>query len=153
MIRKANVEDVRNIQKLVNYHADKGEMLPRSLGDTCDNIRDFFVYEEDGAILGCCALHVTWVDLAEIRSLAVADDIQGKGVGTALLDTCLEDAKRLAIKKVFALTYKPEFFGKKGFHQIDKGELPHKVWLGCINCVKFPDCDEVAVIRDLRHET
>ena len=147
MIRKATVEDVRNIQKLVNYHADKGEMLPKSLGDTCDNIRDFFLYEEDETILGCCALHVTWVDLAEIRSLAVADDAKSRGIGTALLTACLDDAERLSIKRVFALTYKPGFFEKNGFRQIDKGELPHKVWLDCVKCVKFPDCDEFAVIR------
>lgn len=149
MIRKATVEDVRKIQKLVNDHADKGEMLPRSLGDTCDNIRDFYLHEENDAILGCCALHVTWVDLAEIRSLAVVEEAQGKGIGTKLLDACLEDALQLAIKKVFALTYKLEFFEKRGFRQVDKSELPHKVWLECVNCVKFPDCDEVAVIRML----
>lgn len=149
MIRRATVEDVKDIQKLVNYHAEKGEMLPRSLGDTCDNIRDFFVYEDDGVVLGCCALHVTWVDLAEVKSLAVADKAQGKGMGRELLDACLEDAQRLAIKRVFALTYKSEFFEKMGFQQIEKGELPHKVWLECVQCVKFPDCDEVAVIRVL----
>lgn len=149
MIRKATVEDVRDIQKLVNCHADKGEMLPRSLGDICDNIRDFFIYEEDGVALGCCALHVTWVDLAEVKSLAVADDAQRRGVGTELLAACLKDARWLTIKRVFALTYKPEFFEKRGFRQIDKGELPHKVWLECVKCVKFPDCDEVAVIRAL----
>lgn len=149
MIRKATVEDVKDIQKLVNSHAEKGEMLPRSLGDTCDNIRDFFVYEDNGVIVGCCALHVTWVDLAEVKSLAVADEAQGKGMGKKLLNACLEDAQRLAIKKVFALTYKSEFFEKMGFQQIEKGELPHKVWLECVQCVKFPDCDEVAVIRIL----
>jgi len=153
VIRKATVDDVRDIQKLVNSHADKGEMLPRSLGDTCDNVRDFFIYEEDGVMIGCCALHVTWVDLAEIRSLAVVDGAMGKGIGTALLEACLEDAQRLAIEKVFALTYKPEFFKKRGFHQVDKSELPHKVWLECVKCVKFPDCDEVAVIRTLESET
>ena len=149
MIRKATVMDVKGIQELVNSHADKGEMLHRSLGDTCDSIRDFWIYETDGAIIGCCALHVTWVDLAEIKSLAVATDAQGKGVGTELLDSCLEDAHRLGIERVFALTYKPGFFQKRGFQQIDKGELPHKVWLECVKCVKFPDCDEVAVIRTL----
>ena len=149
MIRKATVEDVKAIQNLVNHHADKGEMLPRSLGDTCDNVRDFFVYEEDGAMLGCGALHVTWVDLAEVRSLAVMDDAKSRGIGTALLAACLEDAERLNIKRVFALTYKPGFFERKGFQQIDKNELPHKVWLDCVKCVKFPDCDEVAVIRTL----
>ncbi len=148
MIRKATVKDVPEIRRLINSHADKGEMLPRSLGDTCDNIRDFFIYEENGVMLGCCALHVTWIDLAEIRSLAVRDDFQGKGVGTALVAACMEDARQLSIGKVFALTYKPDFFRRIGFRRIDKGELPHKVWLECVNCVKFPDCDEVAVIRE-----
>jgi amino-acid N-acetyltransferase len=143
------VKDVGDIQSLVNSHAEKGEMLPRSLGDTCDSIRDFFVYEQNNSILGCCALHVTWVDLAEIRSLAVANEAQGQGMGRELLDACLEDARKLAISKVFALTYKPDFFGKMGFQEIDKSELPHKVWLECVKCVKFPDCDEVAVIRTL----
>jgi len=149
VIRKATVADVKNIQTLVNSHADKGEMLHRSLGDTCDYIRDFWIYEAAGTMLGCCALHITWLDLAEIRSLAVANEAQGKGVGTELLDACLEDATSLGIEKVFALTYIPEFFQKKGFQLIDKGELPHKVWLECIKCVKFPDCDEIAVIRTL----
>lgn len=149
MIRKATVEDVQKIQKLVNSHAEKGEMLPRSLGDTCDNIRDFFIYEEDDVLLGCCALHVTWVDLAEVRSLAVASQAQGKGIGRELLAACLEDARRLGIRKVFALTYKPEFFERMGFQRIEKSELPHKVWLECVKCVKFPDCDEVAVISAL----
>lgn len=149
MIRKATVEDVKNIQKLVNFHAEKGEMLPKSLGDICDNIRDFFIYEENDTMLGCCALHITWVDLAEIRSLAVADEAQGKGIGRKLLEACLDDTQRLAIKRVFALTYKPGFFEKMGFQLIDKSELPHKVWLECVNCIKFPDCDEIAVIRVL----
>ena len=149
MIRKATVEDVREIQKLVNHHADAGEMLPRSLGDICDSIRDFFIYEEDGAILGCCAMQITWLDLAEVRSLAVTNGAQGRGVGNMLLEACLENARCLAIRRVFALTYKPDFFEKRGFRQIDKSELPHKVWLTCVNCVKFPDCDEVAVARTL----
>lgn len=149
LIRKATVEDVNAIQKLVNAHADRGEMLPRSIGDICDNIRDFLVYEEGDRMIGCCALHVTWVDLAEVRSLAVAGDSQGKGIGTQLLEYCIEDARRLGIKRVFALTYKPEFFEKKGFYRIDKSELPHKVWVACVNCIKFPDCDEVAVIKTI----
>lgn len=149
MIRKATVNDVSAIQKLVNSHAQKGEMLPRSLGDICDNIRDFFIYEEDGEVIGCCALHVTWVDLAEVRSLAVASDYQRKGIGTILLDACIDDALNLSIKKLFALTYKLEFFEKMGFHKIDKSELPHKVWVACVNCVKFPDCDEIAVAKEL----
>ncbi|MGB9596777.1 MAG: N-acetyltransferase [Candidatus Poribacteria bacterium] len=149
MIRKATLDDVGPIQKLVNTHAEKGEMLPRSIGDICDNIRDFFVYEEKGEIIGCCALHVTWVDLAEIRSLVVKEEYQKKGIGTALLNACINDALKLAIKKVFALTYKPGFFEKKGFQRIDKSQLPHKVWIACVNCIKFPNCDEVAVIQQI----
>lgn len=149
MIRKATLDDVSSIQKLVNGHAQKGEMLPRSIGDICDNIRDFFIYEENNEVIGCCALHVTWIDLAEVRSLAVTDNAQRKGIGTALLDACMEDALKLSINRVFALTYKPEFFEKHNFHRADKSELPHKVWVVCVNCIKFPDCDEVAVIRDL----
>lgn len=143
------MDDVSSIQKLVNSHAEKGEMLPRSIGDICDNIRDFFIYEENGEIIGCCALHVTWVDLAEVRSLVVREEYQKKGIGTALLNACIDDALKLSIKKVFALTYKPEFFEKKGFQRVDKSQLPHKVWVACVNCIKFPDCDEVAVIRQI----
>ncbi|MBD3184112.1 N-acetyltransferase [Candidatus Poribacteria bacterium] len=149
MIRKATVDDVKTIQKLVNKHAEKGEMLPRSMGDICDNIRDFFIYEEDGVVIGCCALHVTWVDLAEVRSLAVVTEAQGKGVGRSLLDACIHDAKKMNINRVFALTYKPVFFCKIGFNVIDKNDLPHKVWIDCVKCIKFPDCDEVAVVMDL----
>ncbi|MBM3211678.1 N-acetyltransferase [Candidatus Poribacteria bacterium] len=149
MIRKANVEDVPRIQKFVNFHAEKGEMLPRSVGDICDNIRDFFIYERNGDMLGCCALHVTWVNLAEIRSLVVEEEFRGEGIGKSLLNACLDDAKNLAIKKVFALTYKPEFFEKNGFNRLEKHDLPHKVWLECVKCVKFPDCDEIAVMREL----
>jgi len=149
LIRKAMLDDVSFIQKLVNGHAQKGEMLPRSIGDICDNIRDFFVYEENGEVVGCCALHVTWVDLAEVRSLAVSDNAQGKGIGTTLLDACMKDSKQLGIMKVFALTYKPEFFERHGFNRVDKSELPHKVWVACVNCIKFPDCDEVAVLRTI----
>ena len=149
MIRKATINDVETIQELVNTHAENGDMLPKSLGDICDNIRDFFVYETESVVLGCCALHVTWVDLAEIRSLAVVNEAQGKGIGTELLNSCLADAVRLVIGRVFALTYKSEFFEKRGFQKIEKSELPHKVWLECVKCVKFPNCDEVAVIRTL----
>jgi amino-acid N-acetyltransferase len=149
VIRKANVEDVPRIQKFVNFYAEKGEMLPRSVGDICDNIRDFFIYEKNGDMLGCCALHVTWIDLAEIRSLVVVEEFRGKGIGTKILNSCLDDARNLAIKKVFALTYKPGFFERNGFHRVEKHELPQKVWLECVKCIKFPDCDEIAVIREL----
>jgi len=149
LIRKAAVSDVSAIQKLVNHHASNGLMLPRSQGDICENIRDFIVYEKDSKMIGCCALNVTWLDLAEIRSLAVEENLHHMGIGTKLVENCLEDAKSLGIKKVFALTNSPAFFEKMGFRQIDKSELPHKIWVECVKCVKFPDCDEVAIIREL----
>lgn len=152
MIRKAMVTDVDDIQRLVNFYANRGLMLPRSQGDICENIRDFFVYEIDGEIVGCCALNVTWLDLAEIRSLAVKEGFEGRGIGTELIESCMKDASELGIRKIFVLTYQPEFFEKLGFKKIDKSELPHKVWVECIKCVKFPDCNEVALIRTYDNE-
>lgn len=145
MIRKAKVNDVPAMQELVNSFAGKGEMLPRALNAIYENIRDFVLIESQGRIVGCCALHVTWGDLAEIKSLAVSEQVQGKGYGRQLIEACLDDARGMGIPKVFALTYKPEFFEKFGFTRVDKGTLPHKIWSECINCPKFPDCGEEAV--------
>jgi len=133
------------MQELINSFADNGEMLPRALNAIYESIRDFILIEDDGKILGCCALHVTWGDLAEIKSLAVSELAQGKGYGKMLIQACLDDARDMGIPKVFALTYKPEFFEKFGFMRVDKGTLPHKIWSECINCPKFPDCGEEAV--------
>ena len=150
MIRKAKIEDVPAIQKLINSHADRGEMLHRALNDIYDNIRDYFVLEEDGRVAGCAALHITWSDLAEVKSLVVEDGLQGKGYGQALLVSCLTDAEHLGVARVFALTYRPDFFAANGFRRVEKSELPHKVWSECINCPKFPDCGEEALVCDLR---
>ncbi len=128
MIRKAKISDVPSMLKLINEHADRGEMLHRSLNDLYENLRDYIVIEEGGRILGCCALHIAWSDLAEIKSLVVDDEVQSRGYGTQLLKKCLEDAKELGVPKVFALTYKPEFFKKNGFMPIEKSELQHKKW-------------------------
>lgn len=149
MIRKATVNDVKKIQKLVNYYAKRERMLPRSLNELYENIRDFFVYSEGGKVLGCCALHIDWEDLAEIKSLAVSSSKGGKGIGTRLLNQCLRDAKLLKVRKVFALTYVPEFFEKFGFKIVDKKELPHKIWSECIRCMYFPGCKEIAMVREL----
>ena len=148
-IRKATIQDVPEMQKLINLFADKGDLLHRSLNQLYENIRDFLVLEEDERILGTCALHVNWGDLAEIMALTVDDSCQGKGLGKKLVEKCLDEAQALGITRVFALTYKPEFFQKLGFKLVDKAELPQKVWSECIHCVKFPDCGEVALIRDL----
>jgi len=148
-IRKALISDVKQVQRLVNEFAKKEEMLPRSLNDLYENIRDLFVYEDKGQISGACALHILWDDLAEIRSLAVSKELQGRGIGKQLLKTCLKEAKQLGIKRVFALTYQPEFFRKIGFADIDKSKLPQKIWGDCLRCPKFPECDEDAVIMEL----
>jgi len=145
MIRKAAIADVRKIHGVVNLAAGQGEMLPRSLGELYDNMRDYFVYEEDGEILGTSALHVCWEDLAELRSLCVADAARKRGIGRMLVDACIREAQRFAIGKVFLLTYQEEFFRKCGFTVVDKKDLPQKIWSDCIKCPKFPECDEIAM--------
>lgn len=149
MIRKAKPKDAVSIHGLINFYAKEGLLLPVSLNNLYDNIRDFWVYERNGQILGCCALHITWEDLAEIRSLAVKREAHGRGIGKKLVLRCLEEAKELELKKVFVLTYQVEFFKKLGFKEIDKTLLPHKVWTDCLNCPKFPTCDETAMIKHL----
>lgn len=124
-------------------------MLPRSLNEIFEHIRDFYVCSDDDTVIATTALHILWEDLAEIRSIAVSTPYQGKGIGRRLIQRCLKEASLLGIKKVFALTYHPEFLIDSGFTQIDKNELPQKVWGDCLKCHKFPDCDEVAVIRNL----
>lgn len=149
MIRKAKVQDVKAMQELINGFAASGNMLPRSLNELYESIRDFIVDEENGRFLGCCALHVSWQDLGEIRSLAVVKNTQKKGVGKKLVSACIEEARALQLKRVFVLTEIPKFFEKFGFVPIDKSELPHKIWGDCLACVKFPDCCEVALALDL----
>ena len=149
MIRRARIPDVRVIHQLLLFYAQQGQLLGRSLADIYDALRDFYVYEEDGVILGVCALAICWEDLAEVRSLAVTDGQQGKGIGRQLVAACLEEARELGLKRAFALTYQPDFFKRMGFNDIEKSELPQKVWGACINCVKFPDCDEFALSINL----
>ncbi len=148
MIRKANITDVKAIQSLVNQFADSGQMLPRSLNELYEYLRDFHVFEDEekGSLAGVCALHVSWDGLAEIRSLAVRRDRMKQGIGADLVKHCLAEAAHLQIERVFVLTYQDGFFRKLGFIDVDKKELPHKIWTDCLNCVKFPDCDESALI-------
>ena len=144
-IRKAKIADVHDIQKLVNHFAERDEMLPRSLMTIYENIRDFFVVQDGDKIVGCCALHIAWEDLAEIKSLAVDETVHRAGFGSQLVNACLDEARQLGIAKIFALTYRPDFFIKLGFYGVEKSALPHKIWSDCINCPKFPDCGEEAV--------
>jgi amino-acid N-acetyltransferase len=149
MIRKAQISDVKEIQKLLITFASRGDMLSRSLSEIYESLRDFYVFEENGNILGAAALHIVWDDLAEVRSVAVVEESGRKGIGSQLVQACIVEAREIGLKRVFCLTYKPNFFGKHGFQLVDKSELPHKVWGDCIKCVKFPDCDENAMILDL----
>ena len=149
MIRYARMDDVKEIHTLLNYYAKKGLLLACSISSLYDRLRDFVVYvDRDNAIIGVCALHITWENLAEIRSLAVIENSQGKGIGSKLVQQCLMEADMLGISKIFTLTYQPGFFRKQGFVDIDKRELPHKIWSDCINCHMFPDCDEEALMFD-----
>lgn len=151
MIRKAKISDAKAIHKLLSTFSDRGDVLPRSLNEIYDNLRDYSIYcqGESGSIVGICAIHVSWENLAEIRSLAVEAGFTKKGVGRALVENCLAEAKELGISRVFVLTYKKDFFEKVGFHLMDKSGLPHKIWADCIRCVKFPGCDETAMMREM----
>ncbi len=149
-LRRAMLSDVPAIQKLVNDFAARGEMLPRSLSELFENIRDYYVAENDGGeVVGCSALHVTWGDLAEVKSVAVREDHRGDGLGAALVTACLADARVLGVPRLFVLTYIPDYFARFGFQQVEKADLPQKVWSECIRCPKFPDCGEVGMVMDL----
>jgi amino-acid N-acetyltransferase len=139
-VEKATISDAEEMHQLINYFADRDEMLPRALSDIYENIRDYFVVREGGRVTGCAALHVMWSDLAEVKSVAVAEDSQRRGIGSGLVEACLKEARTLGLPTVFCLTYKPAFFQKFGFAEIDKMQLPRKVWTECYHCSKFPDC-------------
>lgn len=151
MIRKATMKDVKPIQKLLEHYAQKGLLLPRSLNELYGYLRDYYVFIPEGEekICGTCALHLCWEDLAEIKSLAVAEAYTRQGIGTRLVEACVSEAITLGLYKIFALTYRVDFFKKVGFKVVDKSLLPHKIWSDCLNCVKFPECDEVAVLLEI----
>ena len=147
------MEDVKAIYDLLNHYSENGLLVGRSLSSLYDHLRDFYVYideaggpDEKGRLAGACALHICWDNLAEIRSLAVRDSHQGRGIGVRLVEACLADADAFGIDQVFTLTYQPTFFQRFDFNPIDKKDLPHKVWSDCIQCPKFPDCNEEALI-------
>lgn len=146
-VRQARMADVKAIYAMLQFFAGKNLLLGRSLSSLYDQLRDFKVAVADGErVVGVCSLHICWENLAEIRSLAVAEDIQGRGVGRDLVLSCLLEARQFGISRVFTLTYQPEFFKKISFNPIDKNELPHKVWSDCINCPMFPDCNEESLL-------
>ncbi|MCM8785867.1 MAG: N-acetyltransferase [Candidatus Omnitrophica bacterium] len=150
IIRKGRLEDVVFIRKMVNKFAEEGMMLPLSINQIYERIRDFSIIEKNGKIIGCGALKIVWKDLAEIRSIAIKKQFQKKGYGKRIVEELLKEAEQLKIKKVFVLTNKPEFFSKLGFEKISKQKLPHKIWVDCINCPKFPKCDEIPMMKSLK---
>ncbi len=151
MIRKATIKDIKSIHSLLSEYGLKGELLQRPLSQLYDHVRDFsvFINSEDDMVVGCCALQICWEELAEIRSLAVHSDHWEKKIGSKLVEESINEAKKFEIRKLFTLTYKPEFFKKFGFKIIDRSELPLKIWGDCIMCVKFPECDETAMMKDI----
>ena len=151
-VEKARIADVPQIHQVINAFANKGLMLPRSLSELYENIRDYFVVRVGDKVIGCAALHISWDDTAEVRSVAVTDENQRQGVGSALVKACVGEARGLGIATVFCLTYQPDFFENFLFIRADKMELPRKVWSECYHCPKFPNCDEVAMICRLAKE-
>ncbi|MDY0190950.1 MAG: N-acetyltransferase [Desulfuromonas sp.] len=149
MIRKARINDAKAIQQMLADHARHGLMLSRSLAEIYQAIRSFYVIEQDGEILGTVSLQIWWLDLAEVRSLVVSEALKGQGCGRQLVQLCIDEARELGLKRVFALTYQEQFFARLGFSVIEKSELPQKIWGDCMKCPKFPDCDEIAMAVDV----
>ena len=153
MIRKAKIHEVPEIRRFLSEFSLDGGILPRTLADLYAQLRDYFVYREDqGPIIGVAALHVCWAGLGEIRSVAVAPAYRGRGLGARLVKTCLEEAKVLGLSEVFLLTMAPDFFKSFGFQVVSREDLLPIVWADCVNCVKFPDCDEIPMVLNLEAE-
>lgn len=146
---KARIQDVVQMHQLINSFASRDDMLGRPLSELYENLRDYFVIRDGNRVIACAALHISWSDLAEIRAVAVAEEYQHRGIGGQLVRACLEEARSLGISTVFCLTYRPAFFEKLGLSQVDRMELPRKVWTECYRCPKFPDCGEVALVTKL----
>ena len=148
---RARLADVPQIHRMIQYWSDTtGDVLPRPEGELYENLRDFYVIRNGDALLAAGALHLEWKDLAEVKSLVVAPNTQGQGLGRILVEACLEEAVALGIKTVFALTTTPEFFERLGFKQAAVSAFPRKVWNECFRCPKYSRCDEIAVSIDLR---
>ena len=145
--RHATISDAAAVCGLINSYAERGLMLHRSMESFYDSLREFLVaVDDDGQIVGCVAVDVMWSDLAEVKSLAVADGMRGKGIGSAMLASALADAASIGVKKLFALTYEQKFFARHKFEIIDREQLPEKVWRECIACDKVDACDEIAML-------
>ncbi|MCL6639294.1 MAG: N-acetyltransferase [Firmicutes bacterium] len=147
--RKAKITDVESIHALITHYAEKGLMLARPRSMLYESLREFTVAVENGQVVAAGSLHIIWEDLAEVRALAVAPEYTCRGIGRGLIKMFLDEARDLAIPRVFALTYQQAFFEKCGFRAVPKESLPQKVWKECVNCPKFPNCEEVSMVYDL----
>lgn len=147
--QRAAIADVPRIHALISQYARKGDLLFRSIGEVYETLRDFYVVRDGDRLVACGALHIFWEDLAEVKSLAVVEDMQGRGLGQAVVEACLAEARDLHIPAVFALTLRPGFFEKLEFQRVDLMELPRKVFHECLRCPKLAQCNEIAVIRRL----
>ena len=152
VVRKAGMHDIAPILDLINGYAAKGIMLPRTEFEVSEDIRDFSVILSAGRLMGCGALQFYTPTMGEIRSLAVAEDAKTHGIGRRLIEALVLEAFDYSLDAVFAFTYVPGFFGKMGFQEVERGELPLKAWKDCVRCPKFQCCDEIAVMRVLRPE-
>ena len=148
-VRSAKITDAGAIYALINSYAERDKMLFRSMADIYENLQAFTVAELDGNVVGCCALQIIWSDLAEIKSLAVDEANTEKGIGKMLVAAAIDQAAKLGLPRVFALTLNPAFFEKLGFKTIEKDALPMKVWSDCAKCPKQQNCDEIAVIKHI----
>ncbi len=149
MIRAATIHDVPRIGDIINSHAELGKMLFKSYAQLYEDLRDFCVLENDGRVVATVALSIIWADLAEVRSLAVDDAFRGQGIGRRLVEWCVEEARRLQIRRIMSLTYEQGFFEKLGFEVVAKEALPLKVWSDCVRCPKRDGCDEIAMVHTL----
>jgi amino-acid N-acetyltransferase len=149
-IRKASLTDIAVLLELINAYAAKGIMLPRTEFEMAENIRDFLVAFDGGRLVGCGALHFYTATSGEVRSLAVEPSVKTKGIGRALVEALEDEARAQELHSIFAFTYVPGFFGKLGFEEVDRGELPLKAWKDCLRCPKFQACDEIAVLKRLK---
>lgn len=150
VVRAAAIGDAHAIHDLITLYADMGNLLPRPINEIYRHLRDFFVVEADNRIVACGALEIFTENLGEVRSLVVADEVKGTGIGRMLVERIIEETRVLGLKRLMALTYVPEFFHKLGFKTVKKDMLPEKVWGICIKCYKYNNCDEIAVLLELR---
>lgn len=149
-VRPAAIRDVPQIHYLLEGYANQGNLLPRTMSELYRHLRDFFVLELDGAITACGALEIFTENLGEVRSLVVAQDYKGRGLGQLLVKRIISEAQAIGLRRLMALTYAPGFFHKLGFKTISKGTLPEKVWWVCVKCYKYNNCDEIAVLLELQ---